>query len=115
MNIWGFRRERDYAKIVKNKEGFNEETLRVNLTGLFGYWQIKIGTLTATSAGGGLRCGQAHRRVGPPGTEPKAQSQDRGGFWEKGHLEWVLRSWAPTVAAGLGGQATGEAWGPQRG
>lgn len=43
MNIWGFRRERDYAKIVKNKEGFNEETLRVNLTGLFGYWQIKIG------------------------------------------------------------------------
>lgn len=65
--------------------------------------------------GGGLRCGQARRRVGPPGTEPKAQSQDRGGFWEKGHLEWVLRSWAPTVAAGLGGQATGEAWGPQRG
>lgn len=31
-----------------------------------------------------------------PGTEPKVQGQDGGGFWEKGPLAWVLRSWMPS-------------------
>lgn len=74
--------------------------------------RLRLGPLGRGLPAPGARCEQSSHTLmascagcwdvdGPaggsaPGTEPKVQSQDGGGFWEKGPLGWVLRSWMPS-------------------